>query len=147
MDKDEKIPYDLLLLADETIESINKYIFSSEIYVLEENGTNIAVYALQKLNDDEVEVKNIAVARDYQNKGIGKTLLRDAAERAKSKGFRRVIIGTGDAAPKLLGFYQRQGFEVFSVKRGFFVDNFPAPIYEEGVQLKDMVMLKKELWT
>jgi hypothetical protein len=34
--KDEKIPYNLLLLADETIEAINKYIFNSEIFVLEQ---------------------------------------------------------------------------------------------------------------
>ena len=146
IDKGEKIPYDLLLLADETIESINKYIFDSEIYILEENLRTIAVYALQRLNADEVEVKNIAVAKDYQNKGIGKLLLQDAVERAKSRGFKRVIIGTGDAATKLLVFYQRQGFMVFGVKKDFFIDNFKAPIYEEGVQLKDMVMLKKELW-
>jgi ribosomal protein S18 acetylase RimI-like enzyme len=146
MDKGEKTPYDLLLLADETTEAINKYIFDSEIYILEENLRNIAVYALQRLSADEVEVKNIAVATDYQRKGIGKLLLLDAAERAKSRGFKRIIIGTGDAATMLLSFYQRQGFEVFDVKKGFFVDNFPAPIYEEGVQLKDMVMLKKELW-
>lgn len=41
--KDEKVPYDLLLLADETIEGINKYIFDSEIYVLEREKQIIAV--------------------------------------------------------------------------------------------------------
>ncbi len=145
--KDEKIPYDLLLLADETTEAINKYIFDTEIYVLEENSKPIAVYALQILNAEEAEIKNIAVTPERQRQGIGTTLLRDAACRAKRRGFKRLIIGTGDAANKLLEFYHKQGFEGFGVKKNFFVDNYPAPIYENGVQLKDMVMLKRELRT
>jgi hypothetical protein len=38
LEKDKKIPYDLLLLADETIEAINKYIQQSDIYVFERNN-------------------------------------------------------------------------------------------------------------
>lgn len=37
--KNDKIPYDLLLLADETIEAINKYISESNKYVIEIDGT------------------------------------------------------------------------------------------------------------
>ncbi|KYC46606.1 MAG: hypothetical protein AMQ74_01784 [Candidatus Methanofastidiosum methylothiophilum] len=44
--------------------------------------------------------------------------------------------------------------EILSIKKGESIldlgsgggfDNYPNPIYENGVQLKDMVMLKKEL--
>ncbi|MCL5877084.1 MAG: GNAT family N-acetyltransferase [Candidatus Bathyarchaeota archaeon] len=143
--KDEKIPYNLLLLADETIEAINKYIFSSEIYVLEQNRTIIALYALQVLNGDEIEIKNPAVATGHQGQGIGKQLLDDAVERAKSRGFKRIIIGTGDASTMFLQFYQKQEFEIFGVKKDFFVDNYSKPIYEGGIRLRDMVMLKREL--
>jgi len=62
----EKIPYDLLLLADETMEAINRYIFDCEIYVLEKENRIIAVYALLVLNAQEAEIKNIAVAPEYQ---------------------------------------------------------------------------------
>lgn len=142
--KDEEIPYNLLLLADETVEAINKYIFDSEIYVLEQDNKIIAEYALLPLNKEEVEIKNIAVNPKFQGQGIGKSLLRDAATRAKSRGFRRIIIGTGDVS-KLLRFYHKEGFEVFGVRKGFFVDNYPKPIYDGEKQLKDMVLLKKEL--
>ena len=84
--KGEKIPYDLLLLADETIEAINRYIFDCEIYVLERENRIIADYALQVLNADEVEIKNIAVAATFQGQGIGKLLLDDAIDRVKSSG-------------------------------------------------------------
>jgi ribosomal protein S18 acetylase RimI-like enzyme len=143
--KDEKIPYDLLLLADETIEAINKYVFDSEIYVLEQDNKVIAEYAFLQLNDSEVEIKNIAVISEFQGQGIGKSLLKDAAARAKARGFKIIIVGTGDASTKLLCFYQKNGFVVFNIRKGFFVNNYPEPIYDHGKQLKDMILLKKEL--
>jgi len=143
--KDEKTPYDLLLLADETVEAINRYIFDCEIYVLEEENQIIAEYALLVLNDKEVEVKNIAVATEHQRQGKGKTLLKDATRRARSRGFKRVLMGTGDTSGMPLCFYLKEGFEKYAVKKDFFILNYPKPIYEGGVQLKDMVMLKKEL--
>lgn len=145
LSKEEKIPYNLLLLADETVESINRYIFDSEIFVLEQNCEAIAVYAMQKLNADEAEIKNIAVAPDFQGRGLGKLLLNNATNRAKVQGFKAILIGTGDVATKQLALYQKVGFKKFGVRKNFFVENFPEPIFEGGVQLKDMVVLKKEL--
>ena len=78
-----------------------------------------------------------------QGQGIGKLLLRDAT--VKAKGFKKIIIGTGDAAIKQLYLYQKEGFEIFDIKKRFFLDNYPGPIYENGIQLKHMIMLKKEL--
>ena len=145
LSKDEKIPYDLLLLADETIEAINKYIFDSEIFILEQENRIIAVYVFQAINKNEIEIKNIAVIIDCQGQGIGKLLLNDVAHRARERGFKTIIIGTGDAATEQLYLYQKEGFEVFDIKENFFIDNYPEPIYENGIQLKHMIMLKKEL--
>ena len=145
LSKDEKIPYDLLLLADETIEAINKYIFDSDIFILEQENRIIAVYVFQAINKNEIEIKNIAVIIDCQGQGIGKLLLNDAAHRARERGFKTIIIGTGDAATEQLYLYQKEGFEVFDIKKNFFIDNYPEPVYEKGIQLKHMIMLKKEL--
>ncbi|XHH10346.1 MAG: GNAT family N-acetyltransferase [Candidatus Bathyarchaeia archaeon] len=144
LSKDENIPYNLLLLADETVEAINRYIFDSDIFVLEESSQIIAVYALQKLDAETVEIKNIAVTLTFQGRGLGKLLLNDAADRAKAQGFKAVLIGTGDAT-KQLALYQKMGFKRVGIRRNFYVDNYPKPIFENGVQLKDMVVLKKEL--
>jgi GNAT superfamily N-acetyltransferase len=145
LNKNEKVPYDLLLLADETVEAINKYIFDSEIYVLEQENQIIAVYVLQVLGKEEAEIKNVAVAKEYQGHGIGKWLLKDAADRARDRGFKRLIIGTWDTSGMPLCFYQKEGFHRYAVKKDFFILNYPKPIYDHGVQLVDMVMLKKEL--
>lgn len=145
LSKAAEIPYDLLLLADETIEAIHKYIFDSDIYIYEQNNNKIAVYALQVVNENVIEIKNIAVSPAYQGQGIGKFLLKDAADRAKAKGFKTIIIGTGDVLMMQLHLYQKQGFEIYDIKKNFFINNYPAPIYENGMQLKHMLMLKKEL--
>lgn len=143
--KDERIPYDLLLLAEETIEAIDKYIKESELYIFEQEKKIIGIYALQIICKDTIEIKYIAVDTKYQRQGIGTSLLRDAVNRAKVKGFTTIIIGTGDIAVKQLNLYQKEGFEIFDIKRNFFIDNYPEPIYENGIQLKHMIMLKKEL--
>jgi len=60
-----EIPYHLLLLADETKEAIDRYIFNSDIYLLHDGTEDIAVMALYKNNDTELEIKNIAVIESY----------------------------------------------------------------------------------
>jgi aminoglycoside 6'-N-acetyltransferase I len=145
LEKDKKVPYDLLLLADETIEAINKYIHQSDIYILDRDDVTIAVLVLQTICSETVEIKNIAVDTAFQGQGIGQVLLKDAINLAKRKGFKKIIIGTGDAGIKQLYLYQKVGFEIYDIKHRFFIDNYAEPIFENGIQLKHMIMLKKDL--
>jgi N-acetylglutamate synthase-like GNAT family acetyltransferase len=146
LDKNEKIPYDLLLLADETVEAINNYIHEADLHVLEHEGRLIGIYALYPLNATQIEIKNIAVLKKYQGQGIGKLLLRDAEIRSTEMGFEELLIGTADAASKQLHLYQKIGFQAFSIKKDFFINNYPEPIFENDVRLKDMIMLRKKLY-
>ena len=143
--KEENVPYYLLLLADETKEMIDTYAKDGEIYVLEENGNIIAEYVLQIIDQESIEIKNIAVDKSYQGQGIGTYLLRDATRRAKDKGFHSILIGTANGAIKQLYLYQKEGFEITTIKKNFFTDNYPEPIYENGILCKHMIMLKKQL--
>ena len=141
----ESIPYNLLLLADETIEAIDRYIGECDIYVLESNYKFIAVYALQVIDYETVEIKSIAVSEQYQCKGIGKILLVDASKRAFDSGYKEITIGTADASLRQLDLYQKAGFEIFGKRPNFFIDNYSEPIFENGIQLQDMIMLRKIL--
>ena len=145
LNKTEAIPYHLLLLADETREAINKYIFDTEIYVGEKGKQMIAVYVLKITKSDTVEIKNIAVDTAYQGLGIGSKLLNFAFENAASRNFRVMLIGTSDVASKQLVLYKRLGFTEFKIIKNFFIENYSAPIFQHGQQLKDMVLLKKNL--
>lgn len=141
----EAIPYELLLLADETVQAIDKYIHDSDIYVLEQDGKMTGVYVLYKLDEHAVEIKNVAVREELQGRGIGKLLLQHAEARAREKGFRDILIGTPDSAVIQLRLYQKAGFVISGIKKDFFIINYPEPIIEDGIQLKDMVILKKVL--
>jgi protein-L-isoaspartate O-methyltransferase len=55
-------------------------------------------------------------------------------------GARRLEVGTGSFGYQL-AWYQRAGFRVFAVERDFFLDNYEEPIFEDGIQLKDMLRL------
>lgn len=141
---EENIPYDLLLLADETEEAINKYIFDSEIYLAEKDNSIVGVYAFYKLTDTEVEVKNIAIKPHARNNGIGSMLLDDASKRAKARNFKYIVIGTGEGS-RQLKLYERLGFKRSEIRKNFFTINYPYPIVEDGIILKDMIVLRKEL--
>ena len=141
----EPAPYDLLLLADEEMQAIDRYIHQSEIYVAEKGDTLAGVYVLFPLDKNTAEIKAIAVHPDFQNRGIGKFMLSHASIQAQAKGFKELIAGTPTIAEFQLNFYQRAGFVLFDVKKNFFITYYTRPIFEDGKQLTDMAMLKKSL--
>lgn len=141
----EEVPYDLLLLADETREAIDKYVEGSALFVLALMGVLAGIYVLTTADRDNAEIKNIAIDTRFQGCGLGTSLLHHASEFAKSAGFKALLIGTGDAASKQLKLYKKLGFKPYKIRRNFFIYNYPEPIFEAGVQLKDMIVLRKKL--
>ncbi|NDV66176.1 N-acetyltransferase [Bacteroides sp. 224] len=143
----ENYPYDLLLLADETIEGINKYLFNSNVYVakLSDSDTSIGAFCMYPINVDTIEIMNIAVSEQYQGTGIGSQLLAESFRIAEEQGYKEVIVGTADCGIKQIRFYEKNGFVKYDIKRNYFTDIYDTPIYENGVQMKDMVMLKNSL--
>ena len=51
----------------------------------------------------------------------------------------------GNRRPLAWLFYARFGFTHSHTVTGFFTDNYPEPIYEDGVLLTDMLLPQKEL--
>lgn len=145
LNSDSEIPYHLLLLADETREAINQYIFSSEIYLLHDGIENIGVMALYKNPHTELEIKNIAVIESYRNKGIGSILIDKAKEIAKENHYKTLTVGTSDTGFQQIRFYEKNGFIKSGSLKNFFIENYPVPIYENGLQMIDMVLLSHHL--
>lgn len=138
---DSEIPYHLLLLADETKEAINQYIFNSDIYLLQNGTENIAVMALYKKSNSELEIKNIAVIESYRSKGIGGILMDKAKEIAKENHYKTLTVGTSDTGFQQIRFYEKNGFIKNGILKDFFIENYPVPIYENGLQMRDMIVL------
>ncbi|KIX11966.1 GNAT family N-acetyltransferase [Dethiosulfatarculus sandiegensis] len=136
----QEAPVDLLLLADPSLEKLNSYLKESKCVVALDNKKPIGAYVLKPLVQGSYELMSIAVLPEFQKKGVGTALLKHAVSFARESGARRLEVGTGTFGYQL-AFYQRQGFRVYKVDRDFFLTNYPEPIYEEGIQLKDMLRL------
>ena len=134
----------LLLDADPNEEKVASYLPNSQCYGAFEKGKCIAVCVLLPLEENTFELINIAVAPDFQAKGIGSQLLNHVIQAVKAVPARKLVLGTGTFGYQLT-FYQRAGFRVCSVDRDFFLKNYPEPIYENGIQHKDMLRLELDL--
>ncbi|AZA82564.1 GNAT family N-acetyltransferase [Chryseobacterium lactis] len=146
IDSGSEIPYELLLLADETAEAIDQYIFNSDIYLLVDGKQKVAVMALYKNSDIELEIKNIAVIEAYRSKGIGSILIQKAKEIAKENHYKTMTVGTSDTGFQQIRFYEKNGFIKKGIRKNFFVENYPSPIYENGLQMRDMIILEYTLF-
>ncbi|MGR3854395.1 GNAT family N-acetyltransferase [Chryseobacterium indologenes] len=145
LNSDSEIPYHLLLLADETKEAINQYIFNSDIYLLHSGTENIAVMALYRKSNTELEIKNVAVIESYRSKGIGSILMNKAKEIAKENHYKILTVGTSDTGFQQIRFYEKNGFIRSGMLKDFFIKNYPDPIYENDLQMRDMVVLSHHL--
>jgi ribosomal protein S18 acetylase RimI-like enzyme len=141
----EKLPFDLLLLADPSVKMLEKYIFAGSVYVAIIDAQIVGVLTLLPIDETLIEIKNIAVAETHQGKGIGKKLLEYALSEAKEKGFQDIQIGTANSSIGQLALYQKMGFEMDSILKYFFIYNYPEPMYENGIWVQDMVVLKRKL--
>ncbi|WP_281612957.1 GNAT family N-acetyltransferase [Flammeovirga sp. SubArs3] len=138
-------PYALLETADPSRELIDQYLEKGESYIAISNGSIIGVVVFIPLEAHCIEIKNIAVADQFQGKGVGKALLRFIEEVCKKKGFHKMVIGTGNSSIGQLALYQQLGFEIEHIEKNFFLDNYSAPIFENKIQCKHMLILEKNL--
>lgn len=138
---EESVPWSLLELGDPSIEKIKEYLQKGELYVALMNDQIIGEYVVVPLSEKTVEIMNIAVDSKWQGKGIGKRLLLDAIQRVKENGYTEVEIGTGNSSVNQIELYKKCGFSIIGIDKGFFLRNYPDPIYENGILCEDMVRM------
>ena len=137
--ENKKLYIDLLLLADEQEDMIDKYIDSGDMFILDDNGVK-AESIVVNLNENEYELKNIAVNPEFQGQGYGKQLIDFLFEHYHGKV---MYVGTGESL-LTIPFYKKCGFIESHRIKNFFIDNYDHSIFECGKQLVDMVYLKRE---
>ena len=132
----------LLLLADEQEDMIDRYLERGRMLVLDDDGVKCEC-VLTDEGDGVLEIKNIATVPEYQGKGYARAMIRYIED--NYKGHYSVLqVGTGDS-PLTVPFYEKCGFVRSHKVPGFFTANYNHPIFEGGVQLVDMVYLRKPL--
>jgi GNAT superfamily N-acetyltransferase len=142
IDENKKQFLNLLLLADEQESMIDKYLERGEFFALYD-GDLKSVCVVTRESDDICELKNIATYEKWHGKGYGNKLLSHIFSYYKGK-YATMLVGTGDS-PWILKFYQKNGFRISHRIKDFFTDNYDHPMFEDGVQLVDMIYLSKAL--
>ena len=82
--EDKKQYLDLLLLADEQENMIDRYLDKGKMYVLDDNGIKCECIVTDEGND-VLEIKNIATVPDYQGKGYAKSLIDFIVEKYRKQ--------------------------------------------------------------
>ena len=133
---------DLLLLADEQEDMIDRYLSRGRMYILDDDGIKCECVVTDEGNG-VLEIKNIATVPEYQGKGYAKAMIAFIINKYKGQ-YTVLQVGTGDS-PLTIPFYEKCGFIYSHSLPNFFIDNYDHPIFENGIQLVDMVYLKRPL--
>ncbi len=130
----------LLLLADEQKDMIDRYLNRGRMYVLDDDGIKCECVVTDE-GEGILEVKNIATVPEYQGKGYAKMLIDFIVQKYREQ-YTVLQVGTGDS-PRTIPFYEKCGFARSHIIPNFFTDNYDHPIFEDGIQLVDMVYLQR----
>jgi GNAT superfamily N-acetyltransferase len=133
---------DLLLLADEQENMIDRYLPEGDLFALYDEDLK-SVCVVVPVNSDTCELKNIATYLKYQGKGYGRTLINFISDYYKNS-YTTMLVGTGET-PAILSFYKSCGFEMSHRVKNFFTDNYDHPMFDGDIQLVDMIYLIKRL--
>ena len=138
--EDKKKNLALLLLADPEEEAIDKYINDCEIFEFYHKDILIGQGAIKQLSSTIYEIKNFAIYEKFHNCGYGKILINLLCKKYL-ENFKNIeiLVGTSEQG---VGFYKKCGFQFSHIIKDFFITNYKQPIFENGIQCKDMFYLK-----
>ena len=133
---------ELLLLADEQMSMIERYLHRGEMFALCDPDV-VSVCIVTWEGDGVWELKNLATRPDRQRQGYASRLVAFVADRYRNRGH-TLLVGTGDSRATL-AFYEHCGFVRSHSVPDFFVENYDHPIFEDDHMLRDMIFLKMAL--
>lgn len=142
----ENIPYELLLLADPSEDNINEYLSRGTTFIAKYKGEIVGVLVLTDTRPKTVEIMNVSVKEEYQNKGIGKKLIKYVIEYVKKNTSNKIIeIGTGNPGVVQMLLYQKCGFRIIGIDFDYFRKNYDKEIIENGIECRDMIRMRMEI--
>ena len=133
---------DLLLKADPSKELIEKYLKDGELFVLTYKDDVVCIAVVSKIDEDTVELKNIATKEEYRGQGLGKKMLKYLSDNYK-QNFKNMLVGTSE---NNIPFYVKQGFDKYEKTiKNYFVDNYDEEIIDGDLHCIDMYYYSKDL--
>ena len=108
LDSIEDAPFDLLLLVDPSMKLILEYLQSGECFIYKDGSVILGCYVLKEINIDKVELVNIVISENKQSHGIGKNYYYICLIMQNTKGYKEIIVGTGNSSIDQIAFIKKQ---------------------------------------
>lgn len=90
------------------------------IFLVAETEEELAGYCGMYCALDEGEITNVAVAEKQRNRGAGRMLVEQLLKEAQASGIRRVILEVRVSNDSAIRLYERLGFSVCGIRKGFY---------------------------
>jgi GNAT superfamily N-acetyltransferase len=145
---DQELLVKLLRDADEDEQVIRKYLANPACVSY---FANIASHATVPLgaatilwSGPESEIIYIAIQPELRNQGYGKLFMAKLIQEARKRQIGSLLIGTDNTALENILFYQKCGFRMDHVRSDYF-NYIQPPVFHNGLQIRDMLVLKHNL--
>jgi GNAT superfamily N-acetyltransferase len=100
--------------------------------------------ATMQWRNDPCEIQELAVVAGAQGQGLGKQFVRWLIAEAQRRRKREMLVGTPNASIGNIAFYQKCGFRMDHVRKDYF-RYYREPHYENGIQIRDMLVFRHDL--
>jgi len=88
--------------------------------VAQSGSTTVAGYAVVLIAGGESELANLAVSRLMQKQGVGRRLVSEAVEQARSRGARLMFLEVRESNASAIGLYTDAGFEAIGRRARYY---------------------------
>lgn len=140
-----ELPMTLLLMADPDPGIIHAYIPYCIVLVAKVETKIVAVLAMSPETKEKAEIRNIAVDPAFRGKGIARTLLQEACNRANRLGYSILQVCTANSSIRQFKVYQQFGFVLTDVRWNYFTEHYPQPIIENDIPCKHQLVLSRSV--
>ena len=135
----------LLLLAEPSLPSLRWSLrnLSDAVYRLDDDGT-LAAAATVRWEGDPCEIVELAVAEARQGQGLGRAMIDWLLAEARRRGKAAMEVGTSNASLGNIAFYQKVGFRMDHVRKGYFWYDRSDRV-EHGIPVRDLLVFRYAL--
>jgi len=98
----------------ETREQVENDILDKLVYVAYIDDEVVGSLRVERINEDTAYLSRFGVSMEYQNLGIGKSMMGVFDKEVKKMGIKRVLLHTAAKASSLVRFYYGRGFYIHS---------------------------------
>ena len=115
-------PAGLLLIAESEAVVSATSAMGQEEQILGCNSASVLGFAAFCLIADEAELRNLAVAREHRQRGVGRALLDKAHGRLRRAGVKRVYLEVRPSNNPAIGLYASMGYSILSTRNKYYPD-------------------------